>query len=323
MNSKRKNRGKYSPPLCTLRRRRIPCWNISTGVSSAFQSEGCISVPPLEKASFPFPLVAQEKRSIPLSIAREKMRFPFEFLHLNEARGIRTKTRIYIYIYTKPCFEFVRANYRSPSSRPCYSPPLGVDRFLPLFNPGDRLARWFIYFLVFRPPSTSPPPSPCSSSSSCSHSSPVSFHFRLLVPFSTSSPLTRRCRRFRLDIDVAQEPPISGNWLRRHGGLDECSIQSFHFFSFPWEQLLLFPSSLLFPSFILFMRFPFPFFSPRRRRFETTRCHCAKRSLKEDEGIEFATVSFAIQFFMRILRNVYRRGKCVNTILSGCYFSRE
>lgn len=100
MNSKRKNRGKYSPPLCTLRRRRIPCWNIS-GVSSAFQSEGCISVPPLEKASFPFPLVAQEKRSIPLSIAREKMRFPFEFLHLNEARGIRTKTRIYIYIYTQ------------------------------------------------------------------------------------------------------------------------------------------------------------------------------------------------------------------------------
>lgn len=164
---------------------------------------------------------------------------------------------------------------------------------------------------MFRPPSTSPPPSPCSSSSSCSHSSPVSFHFRLLVPFSTSSPLTRRCRRFRLDFDVAQELPISGNWLRRHGGLDECSIQSFHFFSFPWEQLLLFPSSLLFPSFILFMRFPFPFFSPRRRRFETTRCHCAKRSLKEDEGIEFATVSFAIQFFMRILRNVYRRGKCV------------
>lgn len=289
MNSKRKNRGKYS----SLRTHaRIPRSNIR--VSSAFES-GCISVPPLEKAPFPFPLVAQEKRSIPLSIAREKMRFPFEFLHLNEARGIRsrrTKTESRIYIYIQPCFEFVRANCRSPSSRPCYSPPLDVDRFLPLFNPGDRLARWFIYFLVFRPPSTS---------------LLLSVHRRLVVPIlrpfrsissSFCSRRLRRCRvdddvEFRLDFDVAQEPPISGNWLR-HGGL-ECSIQSFHFFfsmgitsSFPVCPPPP-PCSLLFPSFILFIRFlPFLFFPPCLDEAtvwnNSFRCHRAKRSLKGDKS---------------------------------------
>lgn len=88
-NSKRNNRDKYSssfPRTCTLR-----CDPCSVRVSSAFH--GCIFAAPLEKASFPFPLVAQEKRSIPLSIAREKMRFPLEFLHLNEARGIRSRRR--------------------------------------------------------------------------------------------------------------------------------------------------------------------------------------------------------------------------------------
>lgn len=137
------------------------------------------------------------------------MRFPFEFLHLNEARGIRSRRRrlIYIYIYIQPCFEFVRANYRSPSSRPCYSPPLGVDRFPPLFNPGDRLARWFIYFLVFRPPSTS---------------LLLSVHRRLLVPILrpfrsiSSSFCSRRLRRCRVDDDVE----FSSRLWRRPGAAD-------------------------------------------------------------------------------------------------------
>lgn len=198
------------------------------------RAEGCISVPPLEKASFPFPLVAQEKRSIPLSIVREKMRFPFEFLHLNEARGIRSRRRrlIYIYIYIQPCFEFVRANYRSPSSRPCYSPPLGVDRFPPLFNPGDRLARWFIYFLVFRPPSTS-----LLLSVHRRLLVPIlrllSFHF-LLVLFSTSSSLSRwrRCRVFvsTLTSPRSRRFPAIGSGT----GASSAVFKAFTF-SFPWE----------------------------------------------------------------------------------------
>lgn len=85
---------------------------------------------------------------------------------------------------------------------------------------------------------------------------------------------------FRLDFDVAQEPPISGNWLR-HGGL-ECSIQSFDFFfsmgitssfprptiryRFPFFFFLLF-SLRSPPSFLL----PFIFSLADEATFETTR----------------------------------------------------
>lgn len=262
MNSKRKNRGKYSPLRTHAR---IPRSNIR--VSSAFQS-GCISVPPLEKAPFPFPLVAQEKRSIPLSIAREKMRFPFEFLHLNEARGIRsrrtkTESRIYIYIYTQLCFEFVRANCRSPSSRPCYSPPLDVDRFLPLFNPGDRLARWFIYFLVFRPPSTS---------------LLLSVHRRLVVPIlrpfrsissSFCSRRLRRCRRCRVSsrlwrrpgaADFRQLAPARGPRVQ----YSKLSLFLFHGNNFFFSSLPPSPSVFAIVSlfYSLYAFSSFPFFSP-------------------------------------------------------------
>lgn len=240
------------------------------------RAEGCISVPPLEKASFPFPLVAQEKRSIPLSIVREKMRFPFEFLHLNEARGIRSRRRrlIYIYIYNPVSNSFARTTVALRPAPVILHPSVSivflhfstqetaslVDLFISSCFALRRLASFSLFIVVYSFP-----------------------FFARFVPFPPRSVLDvfvvvalTTMSSFRLDFDVAQEPPISGNWLR-HGGL-ECSIQSFHFFfsmgitsSFP-VCLFPLPSSLLFPSFILFTRFPFLFSPfPIRRRFETTR----------------------------------------------------
>lgn len=178
-NAKRKkNRVKYSAPCaqaCSFVRIRAISYSNISGISSevvALSVRRCISVAPLKRP--PFRFRSRRKRKIGCSFARGKIRFPFEFLHLNEARRIRgrkegngNEARIHAHVdkYAHNCISNSLARTTvvlTPSSRPCYSPPFAVDRFLPLFSPGDRLGRWFIYFLVFR--AVDSVPSLCSSS---------------------------------------------------------------------------------------------------------------------------------------------------------------
>lgn len=227
----------------------------------------------------PFRFRSWQKRSIPLSIAREKMRFPFEFLHLNEARGIRSrrtkrrKTESRIYIYTTLFRIRSRVALR----------PAPVIRLHPTTS--------IVFFHFSTQETASLVDLFISSCFALSTSLLLSVHRRLVVsilrPFrsiSSSSVLDVFSSlsldddvEFRLDFDVAQEPPISGNWLR-HGGL-ECSIQSFDFFFSMGKELLLFP--VLFAIVFLFFFFllfslppfflPFIFSLADEATFETTR----------------------------------------------------
>lgn len=208
----------------------------------------------------PFRFRSWQKRSIPLSIAREKMRFPFEFLHLNEARGIRSrrtkrrKTESRIYIYTTLFRIRSRVALR----------PAPVIRLHPTTS--------IVFFHFSTQETASLVDLFISSCFALSTSLLLSVHRRLVVsilrPFrsiSSSSVLDVFSSlsldddvEFRLDFDVAQEPPISGNWLR-HGGL-ECSIQSFDFFFSMGKELLLFP--VLFAIVFLFFFFYYSLYLP-------------------------------------------------------------
>lgn len=157
------------------------------------------------------------------------MRFPFEFLHLNEAARIRGRngndggTHVHASVDThsaRRCFEFVGANCRSshpfvppllfstPASRSFSStfqprrPPRSLIYLFPRVS-RSRLGSFFLFIAASLFPFFAHfvrfPPFPFPS-----------FPFRSL-PFRRRLTTTSS----RLDFDVAQEPPISGNWLQR------------------------------------------------------------------------------------------------------------
>lgn len=128
----------------------------------------CISMAPLWKGLLSVSARGTTERSVS-SVARKKMRFPFEFLHLNEAGRIRgrnegkrqrsrdthTHTHTYvdvhahIHVHTpaRDCISNSLARTTvvfTPSSRPRYSPPLCRRSFSSTFQP-RRPPRSLIY----------------------------------------------------------------------------------------------------------------------------------------------------------------------------------
>lgn len=230
-NAKRKkNRVKYSAPCaqaCSFVRIRAISYSNISGISwevAALSVRRCISVAPLERP--PFRFRSRRKRKIGCSFARGKIRFPFEFLHLNEARRIRgrkegngNEARIHAHIdkYAHNCISNSLARTTvvlTPSSRPGFS-TLCCRSFSSTFQP-RRPPRSLIYLF--------PRVSRCRLrsfslfivASRCFPSSAISFDFLRSVPRGLVVVVARRRSSNRLDFDVAQEPPISGNWLR-HG----------------------------------------------------------------------------------------------------------